>query len=260
MAQQQEENKSIKQDLRDRLSLLFRSLIEKERKAIVIVEGSDLLLVKRAVRQLSRCMNPIYFRVIRSRSHPFSVSSEPFLYPYWMKAPRPGHTLLLSQGYYRELILSRVRGKIKKTRYRSALDEIYAFERAMEADGVIISRYFLESDKKEIKEVYSKEIKSSRWKKVTGKRIKHSIKYYEKTEKKYKSLISRFAEDDHAGTWTVIPKDSYDKVEIPVLDHLVMHLEQELGVDSAAEVKGFDEAMSKMRKHALKRTEAGNHA
>jgi polyphosphate:AMP phosphotransferase len=123
----------------DRLAQLTDSRKFRKRALIVVFEGNDAAGKGGTIRRVTAALDVRRFRV-----HPIAAPSDeekaqPYLWRFWRRLPRKGHTAIFDRSWYGRVLVERVEGFASEYEWLRAYAEINDFEsQLVQADAVLV--------------------------------------------------------------------------------------------------------------------------
>ncbi|WP_068084633.1 polyphosphate:AMP phosphotransferase [Polycladidibacter stylochi] len=138
-----EEYKVELADWQDKLANLIDSKAFKKRSLLCVFQGNDAAGKGGSIRRLTAPLDPRFYKV-----HPISAPTEeeklhPYLWRFWRRIPKRGHTTIFDRSYYERVLVERVEGFCSEADWMRAYNEINSFERELADSGIIICKFWL---------------------------------------------------------------------------------------------------------------------
>lgn len=237
--------KSLEQERKDRLALLFRTASERNIGSIMLCEGEHLLGIKRIIARLAQILDPRHFHALRTTGRDFYRPGMPFLSPYWKNLPRFGDLVVYEHGYYSRLVRFRESGDAGKKTVNQIIQQINDFERTLNDNHYRVFKFNFTRPLERLENDYKKRIKKTELRETLKKRYKELIHSYS-SQKKFYTEIRAKTDTPHA-PWFEPPSDRNSRLEAAVFDYLIAKMEENLEINSMAAVRSFDAAMDRVR-------------
>ena len=126
-----------------------RAYYRQKRRAIILFEGSDAAGKGGNIGRLTEKMDPRGFKVHMIGSPYPQEQAKHYLYRFWQKLPGPGTLAIFDRSWYGRVLVERVKGLCPQEAWQRAYEEINAFEKLLQDDGVRIVKIFLHITKEE---------------------------------------------------------------------------------------------------------------
>jgi AMP-polyphosphate phosphotransferase len=143
---------AIKKDLKAlqlKMLRIQQGIWHRKDRVIIVMEGFDAAGKGGAIRRLTEKLDPRSYRV-----HPIgppdpTEQAKHYLYRFWQKLPEPGTIAIFDRSWYGRVLVERVDGLTPELRLQQAYNEINEFERALQDDGIVVIKFFLDVSKDE---------------------------------------------------------------------------------------------------------------
>jgi len=129
--------------LRDRLSVLQRSVYEAGIPAIVVFEGFEAAGKGDTIEKMVGRIDPRGYKVHVTAAPTSEEQARPFLWRHWRRIPARGELAIFDRSWYRRVLSERVEAEVPRKTWKLAYDEINQFERTLVEDGTLIVKFFL---------------------------------------------------------------------------------------------------------------------
>jgi polyphosphate kinase 2 (PPK2 family) len=132
-----------------RLLNLQRELSETKRALIVVFEGPDAAGKGGAIKRATERLDPRLMRVHSVIKPTAEEHQRHYLWRFWTKLPKHGHTVIFDRSWYGRVLVERVEGFASDKEWKRAYQEINDFEHLLVEDGTIIHKIYLHISKEE---------------------------------------------------------------------------------------------------------------
>lgn len=218
--------KELRKFQRDRLSELEEQIYEKKLPVIVVFEGWDSSGKGKAIRELTRNLDPRGFKVYPTQPARTLEKKMPWLWRFWMQIPRRGQIAIFDRSWYGRVLVERVEGQIPIPDWIRAYEEINNFERTLAADHTVFVKCWLHISEAEqlSRFIHLSKDPMTAWE-VTAEDWEHHRKY-----KEYEAAVKDMLENTHTphAPWTVIPATDLNFTIAQMYSTLINTLEQHL--------------------------------
>ncbi len=218
--------KELRKFQRDRLSELEEHIYEKKLPVIVVFEGWDSSGKGKAIRELTRNLDPRGFKVYPTQPARTLEKKMPWLWRFWMQIPRMGQIAIFDRSWYRRVLVERVEGQIPIPDWIRAYEEINNFERTLAADRTVFVKCWLHISEAEqlARFIHLSKDPMTAWE-VTAEDWEHHRKY-----KEFEAAVKDMLESTHTphAPWTVIPATDHNYTIAQMYSTLINTLEQHL--------------------------------
>jgi polyphosphate:AMP phosphotransferase len=127
----------------DRLALLVDDRRFRRLALVAVFEGSDAAGKGSTIRRVTAALDPRRFRV-----HPIAAPSDeekaqPYLWRFWRRLPRRGHSAIFDRSWYGRVLVERVEGFASEAEWLRAYGEINEFEEELSRGGIVVVKFWL---------------------------------------------------------------------------------------------------------------------
>lgn len=209
-----------------RLSRLVRSKKFRNRSLILVFEGNDAAGKGGAVRRVTAAMDSRFYNIIPIAAPSDEEKVQPYLWRFWRKLPRTGHTTIFDRSWYGRVLVERVEGFCAQPDWLRAYGEINDFEESIARHGAIVCKFWLSiTDEEQLSRFKQRE--------ATGyKRFKLTDEDWRNREKwdDYVHAVCDMVErtSTELAPWTLVEANSKYWARIKVLKTICERLEDEL--------------------------------
>ena len=209
-----------------RLSKLVRSPKFRGRSMICVFEGNDAAGKGGAIRRVTAAMDSRFYTIVPIAAPSDEEKVQPYLWRFWRKLPRTGHTTIFDRSWYGRVLVERVEGFCSRPDWLRAYGEINDFEEAVSRHGAIVCKFWLSiTDEEQLARFKERE--------ATGyKRFKLTDEDWRNREKwdDYVRAVCDMVErtSTEIAPWTLVEANSKYYARIKVLKTLCERLESEL--------------------------------
>jgi len=124
------------------------SMFQGGQRAIFVFEGWDAAGKGGCIKRLTAELDPRGYKVWPIGPPDEESRRHHYLWRFWNRLPGRGEIAVFDRSWYGRVLVERVEGFAKKSEWRRVYDEINAFERTLTSDGVRITKFFLQIDRK----------------------------------------------------------------------------------------------------------------
>ena len=128
--------------LQERLSTILVAHIVHKRRSVIVCEGWDAAGKGGAIQRMTAGWDPRAFSVWPIKAPTEEEKGRHFLWRFWNKLPAAGEIAIFDRSWYGRVLVERVEGYASEAKWRSAYDEINAFEHQQADDGTAIVKLF----------------------------------------------------------------------------------------------------------------------
>lgn len=116
---------------------------------VVAFEGNDAAGKGGAIRRVTRPLDPRRYRVHRIAAPGEEARARPYLWRFWRRLPRLGHTAIFDRSWYGRVLVERVEGFCSQADWMRAYNEINEFEAELQDAGTLVVKFWLAISKQE---------------------------------------------------------------------------------------------------------------
>jgi polyphosphate:AMP phosphotransferase len=126
-----------------RLSKLLRSPKFKSRSLICVFEGNDAAGKGGAIRRITAAVDSRSYDITPIAAPTDEEKVQPYMWRFWRKLPRTGHTAIFDRSWYGRVLVERVEGFCAQSDWLRAYGEINDFEESISRHGAIVCKFWL---------------------------------------------------------------------------------------------------------------------
>lgn len=204
-----------------------QALFQQQKRAIILMEGTDTAGKGGVIRRLTRHMDPRGVHVWPIGAPAEWEQSRHYLYRFWQKLPEPGEITVFDRTWYGRVLVERVEGYAEQNEWKRAYNELVEFERQLVDDGVILIKLFLNLSKEAQGERLLARVKepTKRWK-ITISDMKSRL-LWDDYQQAYEDMLNKTATKNVP--WYVVGADDKEHARVKCLtiirDELQEHLD-----------------------------------
>ncbi|MFZ5602819.1 MAG: polyphosphate kinase [Pseudomonadota bacterium] len=191
------------------------ALFKENKRAIILIEGTDTAGKGGIIRRITRHLDPRSAHVWPIGAPERWEQSRHYLFRFWQRLPEPGELTIFDRSWYGRVLVERVEGHANAEEWKRAYREINEFERQLTEDGVILIKLFLHLSKDEQYARFMERIRepTKRWKiKVSDL---ESRRFWNEYQRAYDDMLNRTATD--FAPWFVLSADDKDYARVHAL-------------------------------------------
>jgi len=207
-----------------RLLRLQQMMHQKERRAIVALEGWDAAGKGGAIRRLTEKLDPRGFKVWPIAAPRPDEQGRHYLWRFWQRLPAPSELAVFDRTWYGRVLVERVEKFASKEEWRRAYDEINQFEKELVDDGCPVIKIFLHITKKEQLRRFDERVENPYKKWKIGPDDWRNRKKWNKYEEAIDDMFERT--DTGSAPWLLIPANRKWYARTEVLKRVVEALER----------------------------------
>jgi len=144
-----DEYEGILKDYQLRLLRLQQKMHQRQRRAIVALEGWDAAGKGGAIRRLTEKLDPRGFKVYPIAAPRPEERARHYLWRFWQKVPVPSEIAVFDRSWYGRVLVERIEKFASKDEWRRAYHEINQFEKQLTDDDCPVIKIFLHISKRE---------------------------------------------------------------------------------------------------------------
>jgi polyphosphate kinase 2 (PPK2 family) len=235
-----------REEFKEKMDLLERRINELQRDmkdagipTILVFEGLEAAGKGTCINRLMLPLDPRGFKVHPIHPPTLEESMRPFLVRFWHKLPNRGRVAIFDHSWYRRVLEDRVEKIVPKKTWKSAFEEILAFERQQTDDGAVIMKFWLHIGKKEQAKRFVKIEKNPAlsWKvgKMEWKQQQQYRKYLKAAEETFERTNTAQA------PWIIV--EAHDKrfAQVKIFETVIKSWENALEARRARKAAALDE-------------------
>jgi len=143
-------NKSL-EPLKERLSVLQRTLRDQKVPTIIVIEGWNAAGITMITHEIIQSLDPRGF-MLHAIGKPNDEERErPFMWRFWIRLPPRGRIALFARSWYSRAISAEMQSAAWSKSFARRIIQTNNFERQLYDDGAVIIKFFLHIDKAEQK-------------------------------------------------------------------------------------------------------------
>ena len=215
-------------DLQLDLLRLQQACFREQKRAIILIEGTDTAGKGGVIRRLTRHLDPRSVHVWPIGAPAKWEQSRHYLYRFWQKLPEPGEITVFDRTWYGRVLVERVEGYAKEAQWQRAYRELVEFERQLADDGVILIKLFLNLSKEEQTQRFLNRVKepTKRWK-ITKADL-DSRRYWDEYQRAYQDMLNKTATE--FAPWHVVPANDKQTARVKSLSIIKKSLDKHVDV------------------------------
>ncbi len=129
--------------LQGRLNLLTRHPDFCKHSVIAVFEGNDAAGKGGSIRRITSAVDARQYTITPVAAPTEEERAQPYMWRFWRHLPRKGHLTIFDRSWYGRVLVERVEGFCSEADWMRAYSEINDFEEQLEANGVIIVKFWL---------------------------------------------------------------------------------------------------------------------
>jgi len=194
------------------------------KRTVIVVEGFDAAGKGGTIRHITAKLDPRGCTVVPVGAPTDKEKGQHYLQRFWQHLPSSGQMVIFDRSWYGRVLVEKIEGFASAERVKDAYQEINAFEKMLEDDGIILIKLFL---------VVSKDVQLERFK----ERLANPLKNWKITEE---DLRNRKRWNDYVKAsdvmikkcpgWTLIPSNDKDFARVLALQTVVNTMKKSIKV------------------------------
>lgn len=226
-----EEYKQRLPPLQQRLYELEHAVFDAKVPVVIVFEGWAATGKGRLISLLSERLDPRGFRVVPITPPRTVETHYPWMWRFWLKIPARGQMVVFDTSWYRRVLIDRLNKAVGKGELGASYQDIAEFEEMLNADGVVILKFWLHISEKE----QARRIKRLRKDKLTAWQVSaedmFEHKHYEKFAVAVEDMIAR-TDSPHA-PWTLVEANDRYHMRVKVFETIIKALEARLNLPAS---------------------------
>lgn len=212
--------------LQHRLARTQLSQIVHQRRAIIVIEGSEGGGKREFVKMLGAALDPTHFAVTTVSPDRRRARDGHWLARFWARLPEAGHSAIFYHSWYRRVLEDKLLGLVGDKEWKRAFDEINEFESQQRDYGTLIVKLFFHiTDETQARRVAEREADEWRRHLVGPEEFRTP-----QARAAYRaSLIQMLAQTDTRwAPWSMIDANDRDSAQVAALTSIAAGLEKAL--------------------------------
>ena len=214
-----------------RLGELGRAAAEKGLTSVLVFEGSDAAGKGGAIRRTVWSLDARWYRIFQFAAPTDIERAHHYLWRFWLKLPRAGHTCVFDRSWYGRVLVERNEGFATEDEWRRAYAEINDFEQQIVDRGTLLLKFWLQISKDEQLKRFEERANSAykHWK-LTDEDWRNRERWDE-----YQAAAHDMVQytNTRAAPWVLVEADDKRYARLKVLSTIIEHLEAQLDAGSS---------------------------
>jgi polyphosphate kinase 2 (PPK2 family) len=189
----------------------------------VLFEGWDAAGKGGCIKRLVGRLDPRHVRVAQFAAPTYDEKRHHFLWRFWPMLPGIGGMAVFDRSWYGRVLVERIEGFATREQWERAYDEIRGFEEGLEAEDIVLVKFWLHiSSKEQLKRFKSREKDPLRSWKLTDEdwRNREKRKDYEQAAE---DMIARC--DHPAARWHLVEAENKRWARVKVVETVNAEIE-----------------------------------
>jgi polyphosphate:AMP phosphotransferase len=210
--------------LRQRLSILQRTLRDLNIPVIIVIEGWNAAGITMSTKEIIQSLDPRGFTLNATDKANDEERARPFMWRFWTKTPSKGRIALFARSWYSRALAEKLSSIGWKKTLKEEINSITVFERQLSDSGAIIIKFFLHISKEEQKLRLLERERNP----LTAWLVTPSIWDFHHNYDTYLPIIDEFIDktDTDYAPWHIIEATDRKYAIFKVYSYLVKHLEK----------------------------------
>ena len=212
--------------LQHRLARTQLSQIVHQRRAIIVIEGSEGGGKREFVKMLGAALDPTHFAATTVSTDRRRARDGHWLARFWARLPEAGHSAIFYHSWYRRVLEDKLLGLVGDKEWKRAFDEINEFESQQRDYGTLIVKLFFHiTDETQARRVAEREADEWRRHLVGPEEFRTP-----QARAAYRaSLMQMLAQTDTRwAPWSLIDANDRDSAQVAALTSIAAGLEKAL--------------------------------
>jgi polyphosphate:AMP phosphotransferase len=243
--------------LKERLSVLQRTLRDLKIPIIVVIEGWNAAGITMCTREIIQSLDPRGFTLHATDKATDEERARPFMWRFWVKTPSKGRIALFARSWYSRALAEKLSSIGWKKSLKDEINSITIFERQLNDSGAITIKFFLHITKDEQKIRLLERERNP----LTAWLVTPSIWDFHHDYDNYLPIIDEFIEktDTDYAPWHIIESTDRKYAIFKVYSYLVKTLEKRVAAETEERSKkGRQKNISKPQKNPVPRRSSAN--
>jgi polyphosphate kinase 2 len=200
-------------------------VVSKGRRVVVLFEGRDAAGKGGTIKRILDRTSPRIFRVNALPAPSDREKTQLYLQRYVSRLPAAGEVILFDRSWYNRANVEPVMGFCTKEQYKRFLKNVTSFEQYLEADGIILIKYWFEVSMDEQTRRFKGRIEDPRkhWK-LSPMDLESHRRWYDYCRTKDRMFETT---DTKESPWHVINGDDKKRARLNCISHLLSQVPYE---------------------------------
>lgn len=198
------------------------SLIKKEEKVLIILEGRDSAGKDGMIRNFTRHLSPRETRIFAIQKPTDKEAKEWYFQRFVPHLPAPSELVLFNRSWYNRAGVERVMGFCTKKEYEQFFEDVVYFENLLLNAGIKMFKYYLDIDKKEQEKRLNQREKDplKQWKEspVDDAAIKHFDDYTKARNEMFERTHTPNS------PWIIVNANDKHKARVNLIKHFLLNM------------------------------------
>ena len=214
--------------LQDRLFVLQNELYRRRIPLVIAYEGWDAAGKGGNIRRITQALDPRGYEVLPIGSPTPDEKQRHFLWRFWTRLPKDGHTAIFDRTWYGRVLVERIEGFCSEDEWKQAYDEINRFEYSLTSFGAIVVKFWLQidSDEQLVRFTARQNTPSKQWK-ITDEDWRNRAKWSE-----YEVAVNEMIEKTNTpnAPWIIVESNDKKYARLRTLEEVIALIEKRLAV------------------------------
>ena len=214
--------------LQDRLFVLQNELYRRKIPLIIAYEGWDAAGKGGNIRRITQALDPRGYEVLPIGSPTPDEKQRHFLWRFWTRLPKDGHTAIFDRTWYGRVLVERIEGFCTEDEWKQAYDEINRFEYSLTSFGAIVVKFWLhiDSDEQLVRFTARQNTPSKQWK-ITDEDWRNRAKWGD-----YEVAVNEMIEKTNTpnAPWVIVESNDKKYARLRTLEEVIALIEKRLAV------------------------------
>jgi len=137
--------------LKERLSILQRTLRDLNIPVIIVLEGWNAAGITMCTHEIIQSLDPRGFNLHAIDNPSDEERARPFMWRFWLQTPSNGRIAIFARSWYSRALAEKLSSISGKKSMKDKINSINNFERQLADNGTVIIKFFLHISKEEQK-------------------------------------------------------------------------------------------------------------
>ena len=138
-------------DLKERLSILQRTLRDLNIPVIIVLEGWNAAGITMSIHEIIQSLDPRGFNLHAIDNPSEEEEARPFMWRFWMRIPSNGRIAIFARSWYTRALTEKLSSIGWKKSMKDKINSINNFERQLADNGTVFIKFFLHISKEDQK-------------------------------------------------------------------------------------------------------------
>lgn len=199
-------------------------LRDKNKKAVICLEGWDAAGKGGAIKRLTGPMDPRSYKVYQTSAPNEVEKAKHYLWRFWVNLPSAGEMVIFDRTWYGRVLVERIEGFCTEDEWKRAYDEINQFEKTISQDNTKIIKFFVHISKEEQEKRFKEREENPLKKYKIGKDDYRNRKRWDDYVKAYDDMFQRT--NNSFAQWHIVEGNDKDYARLKIMKIFVSEMKE----------------------------------